>query len=183
MSCYVHSISCELEWKRCCRWRISGCLAENPLVGASATSALHPAHCGSSELVHSHPTCPASHVWETTVPILSIYLIWHENGSKESFLKKTMCHEGPSRPLNAPKRSTCQFSPDGLICLGIWAVGTRRAKVWYRQQNVSVLRWMLQSSTIYDHPGHMEVWASMPVVLQPFWPPQRWACGRRDCIM
>ena len=67
-----HDISCELDWRWCCRWRSSGCLAENPLVGVSATYSI-----------------ASSTLWQPHL----LYLIWDEDGSKKSLLKETMCNE------------------------------------------------------------------------------------------
>lgn len=148
----VHDISCELDWRWCCRWRISGCLAENPLVGVSATYSI-----------------ASSTLWQPHL----LYLIWDEDGSKKSLLKETMCNE--VRLVLSMQLNTVLFSLHHTgIYLATGAVGIQRVKDGKSViQTARCFTGCYTALHCYNHPGHMEVWACMPVVLQPFWPPQR----------
>lgn len=122
----VHDISwyflCELDWRWCCRWRSSGCLAENPLVGVSATYSI-----------------ASSTLWQPHL----LYLIWDEDGSKKSLLKETMCNE--VRLVLSMQFFTQYFSAfttratRAYIYLATGAVGIQRVEVWYKQQDVSLI--------------------------------------------
>ena len=102
----VHDISCELDWRWCCRWRISGCLAENPLVGVSATYSI-----------------ASSTRWQPHL----LYLIWDEDGSKKSLLKETMCNK--VRLVLSMQLNTVLFSLHHTgIYLATGAVGIQRVK-------------------------------------------------------